>query len=581
MSFDYDKFYKDKGAFIHDDPVRFSFISSLCSGRVLDFACGSGSLADYYHGDYFGFDISPIAISLAKEVRRKTAKFECSDAFSLDIFKDQKFDTIILGQFLEHINDIDMIIKNLIKLSHSETRWIISVPNGDRVPDPSHCQIFTIPILRKIFRKYGKVRFYNWGGAKQRIIMSVDYQKKNDDLFSLVMILKNEEKGLETAIFSCLDFVDNIILAVDSKSTDNTEKIARLYADEFKIFEWKDDFSLARNEAEKNVKTPWILVLDGHEYVKNKGDLEKALSFDCDGLLVQVQMENGSGLAYPRIYKSGLGYTGKVHNLVNCKKVVNFPAFLIIHDRQGLQTEKSNLERKKQRDKMVPEIMNEKIKKDPKDSRAYLHLAFHYHGKNEFQKAISLYKKVARFSNSPDFLYSAFFNIGFCYLFLGKPFRAWLSTRRANKIIPDRWETAKLYGLIFAAAKSYKKAIQNFVLSFNGNKKQYLFSPLPRDNIDTWDLIGQCFFNLGNIEEAICSFQRALESCSEKDKKMPSTNIKYSRYQMLEKRVSFLLNSLPSFSSFDKKSLPDFLKKAKPKKPVYSRRPKHKKKKRR
>ena len=94
---------------------------------------------------------------------------------------------------------------------------------------------------------------------------------------SLVMIAKNEGKGLERAIISCKDFVDKIYISVDTKSTDQTLEIAKQYADVIIEHEWKNDFSAARNNIQKQVKTKWCLMLDGHEYVKEYSNLEKAL----------------------------------------------------------------------------------------------------------------------------------------------------------------------------------------------------------------------------------------------------------------------------------------------------------------
>jgi glycosyltransferase involved in cell wall biosynthesis len=68
-------------------------------------------------------------------------------------------------------------------------------------------------------------------------MMTCDLGEKNEDLLSLVMIAKDEEKGIENAILSCIEYVDNIVIAVDSRSTDKTLELANLYADTVKTFE--------------------------------------------------------------------------------------------------------------------------------------------------------------------------------------------------------------------------------------------------------------------------------------------------------------------------------------------------------
>jgi GT2 family glycosyltransferase len=49
------------------------------------------------------------------------------------------------------------------------------------------------------------------------------------DSLALVMIVKNEEVGLERAIQSCRDFASEIVIAIDNSTTDKTEEIAKKY----------------------------------------------------------------------------------------------------------------------------------------------------------------------------------------------------------------------------------------------------------------------------------------------------------------------------------------------------------------
>ena len=65
---------------------------------------------------------------------------------------------------------------------------------------------------------------------------------------SLCMIVKNEERVLNRCLKSIADLMDEIII-VDTGSTDQTKEIARKYTENIYDFEWKDDFSAARNFA--------------------------------------------------------------------------------------------------------------------------------------------------------------------------------------------------------------------------------------------------------------------------------------------------------------------------------------------
>ena len=63
---------------------------------------------------------------------------------------------------------------------------------------------------------------------------------------SLCMIVKNEEDVLARCLESVRGIADEIIV-VDTGSTDKTVEIARQFTNQVYYFEWRDDFSAARN----------------------------------------------------------------------------------------------------------------------------------------------------------------------------------------------------------------------------------------------------------------------------------------------------------------------------------------------
>ncbi|MBU90282.1 hypothetical protein CMO94_01970 [Candidatus Woesearchaeota archaeon] len=90
---------------------------------------------------------------------------------------------------------------------------------------------------------------------------------------SLCIITKNEEKRLENCLNNVKNIADEIIIA-DTGSEDRTKEIAKKFTDKVYDFEWKDDFSEARNFSIKKATKEWILVLDPDETISNK-DLMK------------------------------------------------------------------------------------------------------------------------------------------------------------------------------------------------------------------------------------------------------------------------------------------------------------------
>jgi glycosyltransferase involved in cell wall biosynthesis len=92
---------------------------------------------------------------------------------------------------------------------------------------------------------------------------------------SLCMIVKNEEKLLESALSTIYKVADEIIIT-DTGSTDRTVEIAKKFTDKIYHFKWIDDFSAARNYTQEFAKMDYILRWDADWFLR---DYEKANKF--------------------------------------------------------------------------------------------------------------------------------------------------------------------------------------------------------------------------------------------------------------------------------------------------------------
>lgn len=336
---------------------------------------------------------------------------------------------------------------------------------------------------------------------------------------ALVMVCKNEEKGLEKAILSCKHFVNEIVIAVDKSSSDKTLEIAKKYADVVKEFEWRDDFAWARNFAHEGVKSDWILFLDGHEYVAKCEKLEEALSFDGDGLLTTVRMESGAEFRNPRIYKNGVQFEGAVHEHQMCQKTALYPLFVVQHDRIEGQDKASADLRDKQRDDQLPRIMGERIKKDKKDINASFHLVLYYQSQKEYKKALEYSKLYLKYSVCDQERWYIYFSRALCYLALHRQIKAYQNIIKAESTMPNRWETLKTRGIILFELRNYEKAIECLVDSFKINEFDCAYKPWKRDEAGTWNLIGECYACLGNIEKCCVAFNTASDRAENYEQK--------------------------------------------------------------
>ncbi len=100
---------------------------------------------------------------------------------------------------------------------------------------------------------------------------------------SLCMIVKNEEQVLTRCLESITDCFDEIII-LDTGSTDKTKEIAKRYTSFVYETEWKNDFSLARNEVFSYASGDYIMWMDADDILteENKQKLI-ALKKGMDG----------------------------------------------------------------------------------------------------------------------------------------------------------------------------------------------------------------------------------------------------------------------------------------------------------
>lgn len=107
---------------------------------------------------------------------------------------------------------------------------------------------------------------------------------------SLCMIVKNEEEVLARCLDSVKDIVDEIII-VDTGSTDKTISIAKEFTEHVYLFQWQDDFSLARNFSFSKATKDYILWLDADDVIDSENkirflNIKETLPQDVDGVVL-------------------------------------------------------------------------------------------------------------------------------------------------------------------------------------------------------------------------------------------------------------------------------------------------------
>jgi glycosyltransferase involved in cell wall biosynthesis len=85
---------------------------------------------------------------------------------------------------------------------------------------------------------------------------------------SVTVITLNEERNIEECLRSC-SWADEIVVVVDSRSTDRTLELARQFTDKVFVEEWKGQGAL-KNVAVHKASKPWIFSIDADERVTPK-----------------------------------------------------------------------------------------------------------------------------------------------------------------------------------------------------------------------------------------------------------------------------------------------------------------------
>ena len=142
--------------------------SELARGAFLDVGCGAG-VATILYGRLsrslsVGVDLGRDFLSVARfEARRhrSRARFVRGRAERLPL-PDASFDTLYLGQILEHLTDVGPVVAEAHRVLRPGGCLIISVPDRDRVPSPGHVRRFDVSSLQDLFseRGYGGIALH-------------------------------------------------------------------------------------------------------------------------------------------------------------------------------------------------------------------------------------------------------------------------------------------------------------------------------------------------------------------------------------------------------------------------------------
>jgi ubiquinone/menaquinone biosynthesis C-methylase UbiE len=117
-------------------------------GQLLDVGCGIGEILGYYQNS-IGVDINSACVNYCKSIGLK-AKVMKSDKLP---FKNEKFDTVMFDNVLEHIDNPTKIIKEIYRVMKKNSYLLVGVPGKKGFSyDPDHKIFYDKKKLKQTFK---------------------------------------------------------------------------------------------------------------------------------------------------------------------------------------------------------------------------------------------------------------------------------------------------------------------------------------------------------------------------------------------------------------------------------------------
>ena len=260
--------WKKRNWLYHKTLKKFYTFSIPEGSSVLELGCGTGDLlAAVKPGRGLGVDFSPKMIDRAIQ-KHADLEFICQDVENLAV--DEKFDYIIISDLLTSLLDVQLVLKNLKKVTHRKSKIVISTYNYHWEPFLRLGELFFlkakqplqnwlthrdinnlldlenleevklerklmfpkyIPIIHFIFNKVlANLPFFGNMSPVNFIVARPAEPDANDYSVSILVPARNEKGNIENAILRTPKFGSKQqFIFVEGNSSDNTwEEIQRV-----------------------------------------------------------------------------------------------------------------------------------------------------------------------------------------------------------------------------------------------------------------------------------------------------------------------------------------------------------------
>ena len=228
-------------------------------------------------------------------------------------------------------------------------------------------------------------------------------QSTKDPKVTLAMIVRDEAVHIKDCLESMKDHVDEIVI-VDTGSVDSTVEICKSFGARVYNHPWEDSFAVARNQAIKYVRTPWLIQMDADEIMSKKDaakvrdtvrSAHKTTANLVHMILVNKAKDNDEVMSVINTGKimrvlPALHFTSRVHNKLNCPGDVIKSNLTIVHHGYSLPDEAAM---KKKKDRTTRLLMMQR-EEEPDNPETAHYLAIQYLRMNDFEMAVEVGKQA-------------------------------------------------------------------------------------------------------------------------------------------------------------------------------------------
>lgn len=311
---------------------------------------------------------------------------------------DNRFDAIIAAEVLEHVADPAQFINALRSLLKPGGYLIGTTPVGRwewtgtaaYAQAREHLWHFEKSDLKAMFEGFEHEILYAPAGADKAggVLGSWVWRLSEDKGLGLIqippledrvrhvvprqtlsacLIVKDAERTLRACVESFIDWVDEIVIGVDAKTTDRTAQVIHWLREDYPLKSFivfdgasaiEDGFDAARNATLDRATSDWILWLDADETVQRPWELWKFLkpsAIDAYGLgQVHYSVDPPKVLTtdFPnRLFRKSTGarFYGLVHEHPEVIVGKSIPNVIVRHETQFLHSGYVNEETRRER----------------------------------------------------------------------------------------------------------------------------------------------------------------------------------------------------------------------------------------